>query len=199
MNASEKRIGLLGGSFDPVHNGHLSIVESFLKSVYIDELWILLTPDPPHKTDVAQADYEYRMEMLKTAFCSFKNVIISDLEKNLPKPSYTLQTLEYLSHEYPDSNFHLCIGGDLLDDFKKWKDWDKIIEYCEILVAHRPGIKAVIPDERLSGKVHFIDHEPVEISSTEVRKRIAENDDISELVPNRVKHIIEKYNLYENP
>ncbi|WP_445665040.1 nicotinate (nicotinamide) nucleotide adenylyltransferase [Fodinibius sp. AD559] len=196
MSAQQKSIGLLGGSFDPVHNGHLSIAESFLDSDLLDELWVLLTPDPPHKTDQAQADYQLRLEMLQAAFEDFDDVKVSNLEKKLPQPSYTIQTLEYLKDQHPDYAFYLCIGGDSLRDFKNWKDWQKILDHTDLLVAQRPSSDTQKIDKFLKDHVHFINHEPIQISSTVIRNAVANGDDISDLVPLSVKNIIDNKQLY---
>ncbi len=200
MGDSEQTIGLLGGSFDPVHNGHISIAQSFLNSGLISELWILLTPDPPHKKENELNAYRERMEMLKAAFRTMIRVRVSDLEATLPRPSYTVQTLEYLQEKYPQKTFYLCLGEDSLRDFKQWKDWEKILDYCELLVARRPNTKAKQRElgPKLASRTHFIDHQPIETSSTEIRNRISEGKDISHLVPQEVKKIIEQKNLYRN-
>ena len=101
------RIGLFGGTFDPVHNGHISIVRSFLQSGYIDELWILLTPVPPHKLNKEHVSYEHRKEMLHLAFQDIDRVRISTIEQTLPKPSYTVQTVTHLAQKYPEDEFLL--------------------------------------------------------------------------------------------
>lgn len=196
MTALKKSIGILGGSFDPVHNGHLSIAKSFLDSVFIEELWVLLAPDPPHKTGRTQTDYQLRLEMLQATFKNFEAVKVSDLEKQLSQPSYTIQTLEHLGEKYPEYTFRLCIGGDSLRDFKKWKDWQKILDHADLLVARRPSADIKNIDEDLKGHLHFIDHDPVQISSTMIRDAIANGDDISGLVPSSVKKIIDQENLY---
>ncbi|MDZ7660232.1 nicotinate (nicotinamide) nucleotide adenylyltransferase [Fodinibius sp.] len=196
MSSQQTSIGLLGGSFDPVHNGHLSIAESFLESDLLDELWILLTPDPPHKIDRAQADYQLRLEMLQAAFKDFDNVNVSDIEKQLPQPSYTIQTLEYLKDQYPDNTFYLCIGGDSLRDFKQWKNWSKILDHTDLLVAQRPSTDNNKIDNFLKDHVHYVDHDPIKISSTTIRDAVANGDDISGLVPSSVKGIIENEQLY---
>jgi nicotinate-nucleotide adenylyltransferase len=198
MAVQHSSIGLLGGSFDPVHNGHLSIAKSFLGSDLLDELWILLTPDPPHKADRPQADYQLRLEMLQFAFSDFDNIKVSDIEKQLPQPSYTIQTLKYLKEQYPEQTFYLCIGGDSLQDFKKWKDWQEILDYTDLLVARRPNMSINKIDKILRNDVHFVDHEPIEVSSTMIRDAVASGDDISGLVPSSVKHIIDNKQLYRD-
>lgn len=197
MTITQQAVGLLGGSFDPVHKGHISIAESFLNSGYISKLWILLTPDPPHKTKQVLCDFEYRFKMLEKAFEDFDNVEIKDIEKKLPKPSYTIRTLKHLSDKYPDHKFYLCMGEDSVADFKNWKDWKEILNYCDLLVARRPVDDAIELDPAVAEKTHFIDHEPIAISSTDIRERIEEGKDISALVPEQVENIICRAELYQ--
>lgn len=196
MSVQQKRIGLFGGSFDPVHNGHVAIAKSFLKSDILDELWVLLSPDPPHKTGQTQASFQSRLTMLHTAFKEFDDVKISDLEMQLPQPSYTIQTLEFLKEQYPNSIFYLCIGEDSLRDFKEWKDWRKILKHTDLLVAKRPATNIKEVDNILRNHVHFVDHEPIEVSSTMIRDAVASGDDISELIPSSIKTIIDNEKLY---
>lgn len=198
MANSKQAVGLLGGSFDPVHNGHLAIAKSFLESKFITHLWILPAPDPPHKTGQMLCDFQSRCKMLQSAFRHLNNVEIKDIENRLSRPSYTIQTLEYVKDQYPDYNIYLCMGEDSVADFKQWKNWEKILKFCELLVARRPSDQSLNLDPDVAGKTHFIDHQPVDISSTDIRKCIAEGKDISGLVPEQVEKIIKKANLYNS-
>lgn len=197
MAPVQQGIGLLGGSFDPIHNGHLDIAQSFLDSGYLSELWILLTPAPPHKEADGLSDYDQRLEMLNAAFNDHERIRVRDVERQLPRPSYTVQTLAHLTKKYPDQQFYLCIGQDSLADFKQWKDWQQILDYCTLLVAKRPDSHTKDLDPELASNLHFIDHQPIAISSTQVRQAVAEGQDISALVPNAVARIIEQSNLYQ--
>lgn len=199
MKDSRQGVGLLGGSFDPVHNGHRAIAESFLKSEFISELWILLTPDPPHKPDRTFSAYDLRFQMLQAAFRGMAKVRIKKIEKELPKPSYTLQTLQFLTKECPDKIFYLCIGEDSLRDFKSWYRWRDILSYCDLLVARRPvddQLKSPL-DEEISPKIHYVSHRPIDISSTEIREAVAKGKSVGEWVPAEVEKIIEEHNLYK--
>lgn len=189
-------VGLMGGTFDPVHNGHVSIAKSFVESGLIDELWILLTPYPPHKKNEDHSDYSLRLEMLKNAFEGFSNLKISTIENKLPKPSYTVRTIRYFKKKHPDKRFYFCMGEDSLSQFHNWKKSDEILEECNLLVAHRPEATHEDVDPEILSKVRFVDHEPVDISSTMIRKRLRAGKSISELVPDKVNEIIEKKNLY---
>lgn len=198
MSNSGKAVGLLGGSFDPVHNGHVAIARSFLKSDFISELWILLTPEPPHKLEHVFCDYEHRFKMLQSAFCQIDGVKIKETEKDLPRPSYTVQTLKYLTKQYPDYNFYLCLGEDSARNFKNWKSWNQILELCELLVVSRPSTDDLDLDPSIAKKTHLVDHRPIEISSTDIRNRIKQGRDVSDLVPKEVHKIIKEHNLYSH-
>lgn len=198
MEASKKKIGIFGGTFDPVHNGHLSIAKSFLRSGFIDTLWILLTPSPPHKED-HKLPYALRFKMLSDVFESIDNVIVSDVEQKLSSPSYTVNTIEYLQELHPEYQFYLCLGKDSYRNFENWHRWQKILEHTEILVAERP-IDVQHSNkihQKITPKAHFIDHAPVNISSTEVRKRLKKGEPVETMVPASVLKTISKNNLYQ--
>ena len=191
-----ERIGILGGTFDPVHNGHIAIAQSFLDSGYIDELWILPSPDPPHKQETPLTDIDLRKRMLELAFSGTENVVISNLENRLPRPSYTIRTLEFLKQEHPDTSFYLCIGEDSLSEFDTWYQPERILEEFELLVARRPGFDAGDSGLDFDGRAHMIEHDPVPISSTEIRDRIARGEDAGALIPERVLQFIHNHELY---
>jgi nicotinate-nucleotide adenylyltransferase len=135
--------------------------------------------------------------MLQAAFETIGEVTVSDLEDQLPRPSYTVRTLQYLTNTYPQIDFMLCLGEDSARDFKTWKDWRQIIGYANLLVARRPSEKSFNIEPELAGNIFFADHQPVDISSTEVRKKVAVGEDISALVPKEVSRIIKEENLYK--
>lgn len=191
------RVGLFGGSFDPVHFGHQQIVRSYLSSGRIDELWILPTASPPHKTNRDVTGYGLRCKMVEGAFKNRPGVTVLRIEEQLPAPNYTLKTVEYFQEKYPDTRFLLCIGSDSLQQFTSWHRYRELLEKCELLVAKRPDYEAPeIPPESV---VHFADHRPVSISSTEIRKKIAAGESVDSLVPPEVLEIIDSHGLYKNP
>src|SRR5690554_3641750 len=106
------RIGLLGGTFNPVHNGHIAIAKAFLGSGEIDKLWVLLTSFPPHKKGDEFVSYELRHKMLKAAFSGLNNISVSTIEQTLPKPNYTIHTVRHLKEKYPEFSFLFCMGED---------------------------------------------------------------------------------------
>lgn len=192
----DERIGIFGGTFDPVHNGHVVVARSFLHSGYIDELWIIPSPDPPHKKKKNLTAFEKRERMLAAAFSGFENVEISDVEEGLAHPSFTIRTIKYLKQQYPDKIFYLCIGEDSLSEFESWHKPDLILEECELLVASRPGFDRKDVKDEILRKAHFVEHDPVRVSSTELRRRLSEGKDVENEIPASVLQIIRNEGLY---
>ncbi len=191
-----KKVGLFGGTFDPVHNGHVSIAQSFMDSGNLDELWVLLTPNPPHKLDEEQVNYSTRLTMLKKAFEGF-DVSILTIENNLPKPSYTFQTIQYLKKEHPNYEFYFCMGEDSLAQFHTWKYFKEILDEANLLVAKRPGNahKKVLAE--ILSQTTFVSHHPIPIASSEIRTAVAKGSDVKNLVPSKVLDLIVKEHLYQ--
>ena len=191
------RIGLFGGTFDPVHKGHLSIAESFLESGLIDQLWVLLTPYPPHKQQASQTSYEVRLEMLKKAFSGFEKLYVKTIENELPKPSYSVQTIQHLKKNHPENKYYFCMGEDSLAQFNTWKFYEKIIEECELLVARRPGISHSEVEDKILSRTHFVDHTPLDIASSQIREMVRSGESYTQMVPKSVAKVIEKEQLYK--
>lgn len=191
------KVGLLGGTFDPVHNGHVSIAKSFLESAYIDELWILLTPFPPHKLDSGRISYINRLEMLTLAFKDFENLRISTLENELPEPSYTVNTIRDLKKTYQDYEFLYCLGEDSLSKFHTWKYYDEILSEAKILVTVRPGYNHDNVISEILERAIFVEHQPIKISSSEIKNRVKDGKEIVDLVPQNVDSFIKANNLYK--
>ncbi|HCD52762.1 MAG TPA: nicotinate (nicotinamide) nucleotide adenylyltransferase [Balneolaceae bacterium] len=192
------RIGLFGGTFDPVHNGHISIAQSFLSSSYIDELWILLTPFPPHKDQEKPTSYSDRLHLLSLAFNDMDGVIISTIENELKKPSYTYRTIQTLKQKHPGKAFYFCMGEDSLSAFSSWKNYKLILNEVELLVAERPGADHSMVDKAILDRAHFVTHQPLDISSSQVRKFVLKEKPISDLVPQSVSTYILNQNMYKS-
>lgn len=191
-----KKIGLFGGTFDPVHIGHVSIAKAFLNSGQIDELWILLTPFPPHKKKQKHAHYTLRFNMLQLAFEEIKSVSIITIENELPEPSYTYQSIAHLKALYPEYNFVFCMGEDSLANFSTWKHYNRILDQVKLLVARRPGESHFSVEKHILLKTIFVDHEPVEVASSEIRELIDNEEDVKRFLPLNVYELIEKEGLY---
>lgn len=197
MVLSEKAVGLFGGSFDPVHRGHISIAESFLNAYHISELWVMLTPESPHKQREEKTDYNLRFEMLQLAFADVKNAKVSDFEQQLSPPNYTVDTLKELKRIFKNKRFFLCMGEDSLIDFDSWYHWEEILEYCELLVARRPSYDVKKLNNKIRENTYFVSHKPMDISSTEIRKKVQEDEKIDDLVPTEVEEFILERKLYK--
>lgn len=190
------RIGIFGGSFDPVHNGHIAVIQSFLDSKLVDKVQILLTPYPPHKEVSGQTEFEHRFNMLNIAFEGMDNVEVSDLEHRLPNPSYTLQTIKHLQDTHTENTYFLCLGEDSIDSFKDWYKYREILDRVTLMVAERPGYGKEGLDPLIAERTVFVDHQPVDLSSTEIR-----NGDLNIpadiALPDGVIEYARKHHLYQ--
>ena len=199
MKPAGLRIGIFGGAFDPVHYGHVKIAESFLASNIIDKLLVLPTPASPHKEDQEQTTFEHRYEMLELAFREQDKVMLSDLETDLPKPSYTLRTIEFLQDKYPEDKYFLCIGEDSLASFHEWWKYEDILQRTPLIVASRPGSESSNISREILERALFIDHNEVDVSSTEIREKARVGDEsLRSLVPESVAQYIFNNKLYSD-
>lgn len=132
-----KRVILFGGSFDPIHYGHLEVAKRALKQRQADELWFLVAKRSPFKDDPAPFEDRYKMAQLMTGY--HRKIKVLDIENRLPEPSYSINTLRYLKKKHPDFKFEWLIGSDHLEDFDRWKDYEAFIKETEILIYPRPG------------------------------------------------------------
>ncbi|KPQ00389.1 MAG: nicotinate-nucleotide adenylyltransferase NadD [Bacteroidetes bacterium HLUCCA01] len=190
-------VGLLGGMFDPVHLGHLSIAEAYLKSEIINELWVIPSFSPPHKRNTAVTDFEHRVAMLQRAFATMPGVVIRDIERSLPSPNYTIQTLEALRKQYPDTKFYWCIGSDNLHSLNTWFNYEHILEGWKLLVATRPDFETSRIPESIRSRCLFVENKPRNISSTSVRFALY-NTGVSADIPKAVLDYIREFKLYQS-
>lgn len=186
------RTALFGGTFNPLHNGHLAIAQSVLEQGLADEVWILITPCNPWKKDQALLDDRLRYDMVAQAVKEMDGVRASDYEFKLDKPSYTANTLRRISADYPDREFILTIGADNWVKFHNWREADFILKNYPIIVYPRQGY----PIESLSGNVTLLDCPLMDISSTQIRQMVQDGTPINELVPATVARTIKEKGLY---
>lgn len=174
------RTGIFGGSFNPIHKGHILLAQKLKEQAGLDEVWLMVSPQNPLKESNDLLDDEKRLEMARLALQGLEGIIASDYEMHLPKPSYTWNTLQSLSKDYPERQFVLMIGGDNWALFDKWYRADDIKKNYEIVVY-----------TRTPGEPGYMD-----ISSTDIRQRIREGRGIRRLVPKAVADLIQKEGLY---
>ena len=186
------RTALFGGTFDPLHNGHIAIARSVLEQGLADEVWILITPCNPWKTDQVLLDDRLRYDMAVEAVKNIKGIMVSDYEFHLPQPSYTANTLRHISADYPDREFILTIGADNWVKFNKWRDYNFIESNYKIIVYPREGCDV----KELPAGVILLDSPLEDVSSTDIRNLISKGQPIDHLVPASVARTIKDKNLY---
>lgn len=191
----KRKIGLFSGSFNPIHNGHLILANYMCEFTTLDEVWLIVTPHNPLKDRQDMLDEESRLKMAELAVDKFENIKASDVELHMMRPSFTINTLEKLSSDYPDYNFTLIIGADNWTYFSKWKDYETIIENYNILIYPRNNYAVTIP-ESLKDRVRLVNAPLIEISSTFIRQSIRDRKNIRAFLPPEVYDYIELNNLY---
>ena len=193
-------IGLYFGSFNPIHIGHLIIGNHIANNTTLDEVWFVVSPQNPLKESSSLLNEQHRYSLVKIAVEDAPKLKASNVEFSMPKPSYTIDTLIYLSEKYKQHNFTLIIGSDSFINFEKWKNYNQIILNYNILIYPRPGFDIT---KELPNTIKVIDAPLIEISSTQVRRNIKEKKSIQYLVTDKVMEEIEIRGYYksklENP
>lgn len=164
------RTALFGGSFNPIHEGHLALADQVLKKGLADEVWFVVSPRNPLKPTADATDAQQRLEEVREALKNHPGCFASDIEFSLPLPSYSVQTLQKAVSTYPARQFILLIGGDNLDIFTQWKDYQYLLDHFEILVYPRPGATNQVPIGW--NRVQMLDGPLMDISSTAIRQRV---------------------------
>ncbi len=188
-----KRTGIFGGSFNPIHNGHISLARQLRKQAGLDEVWLMVSPQNPLKQTSDLLDDELRMEMARLALEGVEGIVACDYELHLPKPSYTWNTLQALSKDYPDREFVLLMGGDNWALFDRWYHHEDILRNYQIVVYPRRDSNSL--DKKYPPQI--IEAELMDISSTEIRQRIREGRGIRRMVPRAVADYIKEKGLYK--
>ncbi len=194
------KIGLYFGSFNPIHIGHLIIASHIVNNAEVDEVWFVVSPQNPLKKSSSLLNEQHRYSLVKIAIEDDKKLKASNVEFSMPKPSYTIDTLIYLSEKFKQHHFTLIIGSDSYLNFEKWKNYKQIILNYNIFVYPRPSYQI---KDNLQPTVKIIEAPLIEISSTQIRKNIKTNKSIRYLVTEKVLEEIELKGYYksklENP
>lgn len=188
-------IGLLGGSFNPVHIGHMMLASYLVQWSYVDKVWLLLSPRPPLKDPGELLPDMKRLAMLSIAAKGADDIDICDIELSMPRPSYTINTLDLLADRYPDNRFKLIIGSDNWRIFDQWKEAQRILDDYGVLVYPRPGYPVMRDD---TAGMELVDAPMVHISSTFIRNAIAKGKNMSYFLPNGVYKYISENHLYSS-
>ncbi len=173
------RLGLYGGTFDPIHNGHLAVARAALTAIELDRMLLIPNRLPPHKQALTGASYAQRLEMVRLAVAADSRLEASDVENEEGK-SYTIQTLHRLRNAYGDARFFFLIGADAFAEVLTWYRVEEVFAMTEFIVASRPGFDYVVPP---GATVHRLDALAFEESSTEIRARLAGGHAVHSLPP----------------
>jgi len=185
------RVAIFSGSFNPIHNGHLAIAREVLAQGAADELWFLVSPQNPLKKNADLWPENDRLEMVKLAIENERGMKASDFEFSLTRPTYTIHTLEKLNINYPQHQFLLLIGGDNLAIFYKWFEYQKIVSDFGLIVYPRPGFH---PKNLLQyPNTTFISAPLIDLSATEIRKKLVKGESITDMVPEKVAFFLHQH------
>ena len=186
----EASIGIFGGSFNPIHNGHIALAKAFLEKENLNEVWFMVSPQNPFKVNQQLLADHLRLELVRKAIADNPHFRASDYEFQLPKPSYTWNTLQHLSHDYPTHRFTLLVGGDNWAAFDRWYHAEDILSNYKIVVYPRRGQE--IDKSTLPTNVSLLQTPLIDVSSTDVRQRVEQGEDISKLVPEEILNDIQR-------
>ncbi len=190
----KKRIGIFGGSFNPVHAGHLMLASWIAQSGEVDEVWLMLSPCNPLKVGAEMASDDDRLKMLEIALKGDELLKLCSLELEMPRPSYTINTLYELESRFTDCEFVPIVGSDNLTVFDKWRDHDMIIARYGLIVYPRQDypISSVLPE-----KVRVVDAPMIDVSSTKIRELIRKGWNMNFFLPPGVYRYIVEHGLYK--
>jgi nicotinate-nucleotide adenylyltransferase len=193
--------GLYFGSFNPIHIGHMAIANYLVEFTGLKQIWFVVSPHNPLKQKTSLLNDYQRLEMVHMAIDDDPRFRASDIEFNMPKPSYTIDTLTYLSEKYPDREFRLIMGSDNLYFIHKWKNYNNLLDEYKIIVYPRPGYPA--DKERLpvlsdyGERIDQINAPLMEISSSFIRKAVKEGKNICHFLPEKVFKYMDEMNFYK--
>lgn len=189
-----KKTGLFFGTFDPIHIGHLIVAQYFLNESDLDEVWFVVSPKSPFKQKVKITDDRQRLYMVQLAIEGVDGFRVSDVEFRLPKPNYTVHTLEILRASHPGHRFVLLMGADNVKNFHKWRDYQQILNNHELYVYPRPFVRLNADEAGLG--TYFEKAPAMDISSTYIRDSLKAGKDIRFLLHHKVWNYIDATKLY---
>ena len=194
------RIGIYGGTFDPIHQGHLILAESCREACALDQVWFVVAGAPPHKLG-GRTDVKHRLEMASLAVAGHPAFLVSEIESLRPGPHYSVETLAAIRAERPDDELFFLIGGDSLIDLPQWREPDRILHLATLVVANRAGfdpppLAIAESPNRPARPIRQVAIPPIGIASSDLRRRLIEGRSIRYLVPRAVEAYIAAHRLY---
>lgn len=191
----KNKTGLFFGSFNPIHNGHLMIASYMAEYTDLKEIWFIVSPHNPLKEKSTLLADHHRLAMANIAVEDDPRFRASNIEFHLPQPSYTIDTLTYLSEKYPEKEFILIAGSDVLPSFHKWKNHEKLLEYYHLYIYPRPIVGSSPFDDH--PHIHFTAAPLIGISSSFIRESIRQGKSMRHFLPEKVWKYIEEMHFYE--
>lgn len=198
------RIAILGGTFNPIHNGHLQMAAAVMKTNQFDQILFMPSGDPPHKKGEQIIDKKHRLAMCEAAVLPYSQYAISNLELNRTGYTYTLDTINVLEQTHPENRYTMIIGADSLMQLDQWHHYDELLRLCPFIVINRPGypssqlLKQIqLFEEKHHAQIEIIEMPDSSISSSEIRKRDAQHLSITHLVPKGVADYMVLFQLYQ--
>lgn len=188
-----KKAAIFSGSFNPIHNGHIAIARHVIAHTDVDELWFVVSPQNPLKKSHNLWDEAHRFNMVNLAVENEINIKASDYELNMPRPSYTIDTLDNLKRDCPDYSFVLLVGGDNFELFQQWRENERILNEYGLIVYPRPGANQSLLENH--PKIQIIEAPLLDISSTLIRENIISKKPLTDLVPQKVEEYIKSHGL----
>ena len=188
------KIGLYFGSFNPIHVGHLIIANHILNAALVEKIWFVVSPQNPFKESAGLLNEYHRLHLVQKAIENDPRLKASDIEFNLPRPSYTIHTLAYLKEKYPQHSFSIILGSDSFQNLAKWKNAEVLAANHEFLVYQRPGFEV---NNNLNASIQVMDAPLLQISATHIRELSKNGKSIKYLVPPAVEEEITKGGYYK--
>ena len=188
------KIGLFFGSFNPIHHGHLMVASFIANHTDIQRVWLVVSPQNPHKTQSSLLNEYDRLHLAQLAIEDDAQIKVSDIEFKLPKPSYTIDTLTYLQEKYPQHQFYVIMGSDSFQNLPKWKNFEALIKNYQFIVYRRPGFEII---EDYGADMQYLEAPMLELSATLIRNNCKDGITIRYLVPEDVRLEIERNNYFK--
>ena len=188
------KIGLFFGSFNPIHHGHLMVASFIANHTDLQQIWLVVSPQNPHKTQTSLLNEYDRLHLAQLAIEDDTQIKVSDIEFKLPKPSYTIDTLTYLQEKYPQHQFYVIMGSDSFQNLPKWKNFEALVKNYQFIVYRRPGFDIT---EKYGADVTYLEAPMLELSATLIRNNCKDGITIRYLVPEDVRLEIERNNYFK--
>ena len=189
------KIGLLGGTFNPIHNGHIALAKAVYKELELDKIWFLPSGNHPLKKNIEIISFDNRFKLIESALKNYLQFEVSEFDRSYENLSYTDKLMKHLIKDFPSEEFYFIVGADIIAELPLWHNWQWLLDNVNIVVVNRPEVESANwKNLEYLKKLTFIEMKPVDVSSSMIREKIKKGESISGLVPAEVEKEI--YRLY---